>query len=314
MGNRLRSTTAAAALFLFVQATTVFAQQSSVAVPVAQAIYIDAGDMIDITVFGQGDLSGHFRVNEKGEVLVPLIGLVHVAGMTADETAVDINQRYIKAEILNPGQEHVTVFISEYATQGILVTGEVKSPGLYPALGVRMLNDVLAVAGGLNQTAASKVVITHRNAPQNPTTVDVKPEANPPVVPQVQILPGDTLMVPRAGIVYLAGNVSRSGGYVLDGQRALTIEKLIALSGWAGGTASLDHTHLVRTLDDGSREDIQLSVNRIFKGKDPDIVLKDGDIVWIPTSRAKMITAQAISSALGIGTSIAIYRTQSNSF
>lgn len=309
MANRLRGTTAAVALLLFVQAVTIFAQQGSSAVPVAPAIQIDAGDMIDITVFGQTDLSGHFRVNEKGEVLVPLLGLVHVAGMTADETAVDINQRYIKAEILTPGQEHVTVFVSEYATQGILLNGDVKSPGLYPALGVRMLNDVLSAAGGLLPTAASKVTITHRSAPQSPTTVEIKPEANPPVIPQVQILPGDTIMVPRAGIVYLAGNVSRSGGYVLDGQRTLTIEKLIALSGWGGTSAALDHTHLVRTLDDGSREDIQLSVNRIFKGKDPDIVLKDGDIVWIPTSRAKQITTQAISSALGIGTSVAVYRT-----
>jgi polysaccharide export outer membrane protein len=229
--------------------------------------------------------------------------------MTADETAVDINERYIKAEILNPGQQHVTVFISEYATQGILVTGEVKSPGLFPALGVRMLNDIVIAAGGLSPTASSKITITHRNAPGNPTTFDYKPEAFPPIVPQVQILPGDTIMVPRAGIVYAAGNVIRSGGYILDGQRALTIERLMSLVGWGGHAAALDHAHLVRSLADGSREDIELSINQIFKGKAPDIVLKDGDILWIPTSRAKLITEQAISSALGIGTSLAIYRT-----
>jgi polysaccharide export outer membrane protein len=113
-----------------------FGQQGPDASPAPPALPIGSGDLIDVTVFGQSDLAGHLRVNEKGDVLVPLLGLVHVAGMTADEAAIDINQRYIKSEILNPGQEHVTVFISEYANQGILVSGDVKTPGLYPALGV----------------------------------------------------------------------------------------------------------------------------------------------------------------------------------
>jgi polysaccharide export outer membrane protein len=203
----------------------------------------------------------------------------------------------------------VTVFIAEYATQGIIVNGDVKSPGLYPALGIRMLNDMLTVAGGLNLTASSRIIITHKSTPENPTTVAYKPDSVPPVIPQVQIFPGDTIMVPRAGMVYAAGNIAKPGAYVLDGQRSLTLENLIALAGWGGHAASLDHAHLVRTLADGNREDIELSVNRIFKGKAPDIVLKDGDILWIPTSRAKLATEQAIVSALGIGTSVAVYRT-----
>ena len=306
----LKKCAAAAAFLLLVQSVAILAQQTVNNEPAqAPAIPIGPGDLIEVTVFGQTDLSGRLRVNEKGDVLVPLIGPVHVAGATADEAAVDLNQRYIHAEILNPGQQHVTVFISEYATQGILVNGDVKSPGLYPALGVRMLNDVLTAAGGLMPTAGSKIIITHRNDPQSARTVEYSPDIFPPVIPQVQILPGDTLMVPRAGIVYVAGNVTRSGGYVLDGQRALTIEKLMALAGWGGHAASLDHAHLVRTLADGNREDMEISVNRIFKGKAPDIVLKDGDILWIPTSRGKLVTEQAISSMLGIGTSVAVYRT-----
>jgi polysaccharide export outer membrane protein len=309
MGNLTRCSTAVAFLLL-VQSATSFTQPAPSSVPAtAPAILIGPGDMIELTVFGQTDLSGRFRVNEKGDVLVPLLGLVPVVGMTADETAMNLNDRYIKAEILSAGRAHVTVFISEYATQGILVNGDVKSPGLYPALGVRMLNDVLTVAGGLQPTASSKILITHRNAPEGPTTVDYRPDAVPPVIPQVQILPGDTIMVSRAGIVYAVGNVGRSGGYILDGQHLLTIEKLMALAGGGGHAASLDHAHLVRTLPDGSREDIEVSVKRIFNGKAPDIVLKDGDIVYIPTSRGRLITEQAVSSALGIGTSVAIYRT-----
>jgi polysaccharide export outer membrane protein len=309
MCNRLGCAIALTFLFLLPRATGV-AQQAQGSPPImAPAIPIGPGDMIEVSVFGQTDLSGRFRVNEKGDVLVPLLGLVHVAGVTADETAMNLNDRYIQAEILSAGKAHVTVFISEYATQGIIVNGEVKTPGLYPALGVRMLNDLLAVAGGVNPTASSKIVITHKDSPNSPATVEYNPAASAPVIPQVQILPGDTITVPRAGIVYVAGNVMRSGGYVLDGSHSLTIEKLMALAGWGGHAASLEHAHLVRTLSNGSREDIELSVNRIFQGKAPDIVLKDGDILYIPTSRIKLVTEQAISSALGVGTSVAIYRT-----
>ncbi|KAA6465383.1 hypothetical protein DYQ86_05440 [Acidobacteria bacterium AB60] len=310
MGTRFACAVAFSGVLLLSGSFSGAQQASGVVAAIAPAIPIGAGDLIEVTVFGQSDLSGRFRINEKGDVVIPLLGLVHMAGMTADDAAIDINARYIQAQILNAGQQHVTVFISEYATQGILVNGEVKTPGVFPALGVRMLNDLLTAAGGLTPTASSKIVITHKSAPDNPTTIEYNPEAVPPLVPQVQILPGDTILVPRAGIVYIAGNVTRSGGYVLDGQHSMTVEKLMALAGWGGRAAALDHAHLVRTLGNGSREDVELSVNRIFKGKAPDIVLKDGDIVWIPTSRGKLVTEQAISSALGIGTSIAIYRTQ----
>ena len=296
-------------LLLLTQVGSGYAQQASTSgQESAPSLKIGSGDLIEITVYGQTDLSGRFRVNEKGDALVPLLGTVHVAGMTADETAMDLNEHYIQAEILSSGKAHVTVFIAEYATQGIIVNGEVKSPGLYPALGVRMLNDVMTAAGGVSPTASSKVIITHKNASESPLTVDYDPEAMKPVVPQIQIFPGDTITVPRAGIVYVAGNVTRSGGYVLEGQRTLTVESVMALAGWGGHAASLNHAHLVRTLADGSREDIQLSINQIFKGKAPDVALKDGDVLYIPTSNSKLATQQAMNAALGIGTSIVIFR------
>jgi len=307
MGNRFKCA-AAIGILIFVQAFTAVAQPAPSSAPVAQGIQIGPGDLIEVTVFGQNDLTGRFRVNEKGDVLVPLLGSLHVAGMTADEIAMNLNDRYIQGEILTPGQAHVTVFVSEYATQGIRVNGEVKSPGVYPALGVRMLYDVLSAAGGLTLTASSKITITHKNAPESPMTVEYDPEATPPTIPQVQILPGDTIMVPRAGIVYVAGNVAKTGGYILEGERPLTIEKLMALVGGGGHGAGMDHAHLVRTLANGSREDIEFSVNRIFKGRAPDIVLKDGDILYVPTSRIKLVTEQAIGSAVGLGTSLLLYR------
>jgi len=172
-----------------------------------------------------------------------------------------------------------------------------------------MFNDVMVAAGGVTQLAASQAIITRKGDPDHPIAVEYNPEALTPVIPQIQIFPGDAIMVPRAGIVYVLGNVMRSGGYVLDGRRALSVETAMALAGGGGHAAALNRVHLVRTLKDGRREDIVVAVNRIYKGKAPDVTLKDGDILYVPTSNGRLAAEQAISSALSIGTNVAVYRT-----
>jgi polysaccharide biosynthesis/export protein len=274
----------------------------------APPLKIGSGDLIEVTMFENPDLSGRFRVDADGDVVVPLIGRVHVEGLTAEEAARLIEKRYVDAQILQPAESQATVLIAEYATQGITVNGEVKSPGVYPALGVRMLNDVITAAGGITMTADTKVVITHRNAPGNSVTVDYDPEALPPVVPNVQVFPGDTVMVPRAGIVYVMGDVIRTGGYVLDGQHVLTVEKAMALAGGTGHAAALKRVQIVRTLEDGRKEAITVPLNLIYKGEAPDVALKNGDILYVPTSKGVLVGEQALTATVGLGTSVALYR------
>ena len=306
-----KTITRAAALwiFLFMQASFVGAQQTGNPVPnAAPPLKIGSGDLIEVTIFEDPTLSGHYRVDENGDVTVPLIGRIHLAGLTAEDAAKLIEKGYVDAEILQPDEAHATVFISEYATQGIVVNGEVKSPGVYPALGIRTLNDVITAAGGVTQAAASKVVITHRSDPSNPTIVEYNPEALRPIIPNVQVFPGDTVMVPRAGLVYVIGNVNKSGAYVLDGRRVLTVEEVMGLAGGTGRGASLKRVQLVRTFEDGRKEAITIPLNLIYKGTAPDVTLKDGDIVYVPTGTGKFAAEQALTSALQIGTQIAIYR------
>lgn len=276
---------------------------------VAAPLKIDSGDLIEVTMYENPDLSGRFRIDENGDITIPLIGHVHVQGMTAEGAAALIEKQYIAAEILQPAESHASVFIAEYATQGITLNGEVRAPGVYPALGVRMLNDVIAAAGGVTPTAASKVIITHRGEPGNQLEVEYNSSALKPIIPQIQLFPGDSVVVPRAGIVYVLGAVNRSGGYVLDGRRPLTVEEVMALSGGQAKAAALKRVQLVRTLDDGKKEMILVPVSEIYKGKAPDVALKDGDILYVPVSRGMLMSEQAISSALGIGTSVAVYRT-----
>jgi polysaccharide export outer membrane protein len=281
-------------------------------VNVAPALQIGPGDLVEVTMFENPDLSGHYRVDQHGDIAVALIGHVHVAGLTANEAAAAIEKRYVEDQILLPAGAHATVFIAEYATQGITVNGEVKSPGVYPALGVRRLNDLIVAAGGVLSTSASKVVIVRKDDPGNPITVDYNPAALKPVITDIQIFPGDSIFVPRAGIVYVVGNVQRTGGFVLDGRNELTVEEALALAGGGKQSPDLKRVQLVRTLEDGRKEAVTIPVNRIIKGRAPDVAMKDGDILYVPTSNVRLVTIQAINDMVGIGSGLILYRATSN--
>lgn len=304
----LKSRVLATALSMLLLAPAI-AQNSSSRSPFrVPVLRIGAGDLLQVSMFENPELSGTFRVDSSGTVVLPLIGQVQVARKTADEAGSQIANRYVQAGILKAGTAYATVSVLEYATQGITVNGEVKTPGIYPALGIRMLNDIIAAAGGETAAAASKVIITHRDNPGRPDTVYYNPSALSPAVPQVQIFPGDSILVPRAGMVYVLGDVNRAGGFLLNGRQEMTIEQAMALAGGHAKAAALKNVQLVHSLKDGRKEAITVSLKDIYNGKAPDVPLEDGDVVYVPTSTGKLAVEQAIQSALGIGSGLAIYR------
>jgi polysaccharide export outer membrane protein len=170
------------------------------------------------------------------------------------------------------------------------------------------LNDVVTAAGGPTSVAQSKVIITRRSDQQHPVTLAYNPDVLPRVTPDVQIFPGDTVSVPRAGIVYVLGAVNKSGGYLLDGHDEVTAQKALALAGGTGRAPAMNRAQLVRNMDDGRKLMIGVPLNLILQGKAPDILLRNGDILYVPTSTGKIVTQVAITAALAVGSAIAIYK------
>jgi polysaccharide export outer membrane protein len=99
---------------------------------VAHALRISSGDLLDVSVFDTPELSGKLRVDEAGAITLPVAGAIRVADMTSGAAAVTIEDKLRSMDVLK--YPHVTVFISEYATQGVTVMGEVKTPGVYSLL------------------------------------------------------------------------------------------------------------------------------------------------------------------------------------
>src|SRR6202165_5765499 len=124
------------------------------------ALIIGPGDELEVTVYGAPDLSGHTRVSADGNISLPLIGYVRLAGLSSSEAAGAIEAQLRQRNVVNDPQ--VSVYVKEYTSSGISVAGEVIKPGFYSAVGPHRLFDVLQTAGGPTDKAANKVIMSQR--------------------------------------------------------------------------------------------------------------------------------------------------------
>jgi polysaccharide export outer membrane protein len=106
---------------------------------------IGVEDLLDIQVFGVEQLTRTVRVNSRGEVSLPLVGTLHVGGLTA-QGAENLVRAKLAANYLQDPQ--VSLFIKEYTSQRVTIEGAVNKPGVYPLRGPTTLLQSLAVAGG----------------------------------------------------------------------------------------------------------------------------------------------------------------------
>ncbi len=273
--------------------------------PATSAIKLGPGDLVEVGVYGVPELTTKARVSNDGDLYLPLIDYVHVADLSLEESQKLIEKRLDDGGFVkNP---HVTIFVNEYASQGVTLLGEVGRPGIYPVLGDRRLFDVFSAAGGLTERASRTVSITRRSHPDKPQVVSLarnltdKPESN------VDVHPGDTIEIYRAPIVYIVGDVGRPSGLLVD-NGSLTVLQAIALAGGPNRTAKLNGTRIIRkgTGPNGVVETI-VPLKKMLQAKAPDVPLEANDILFVPVSGAKVATARAVETALALTTAVAIY-------
>jgi len=270
------------------------------------AIDIGPGDLLDVVVFDTPELSSHVRVTQDGFANLPVLGRIDFNGVNADQAARKLEDEFRKRNLLL--EPHVTVFIVEYASQGATVSGEVRQPGIYPTLGKRRLMDMLAIAGGISPTAGKTVSVIHREDAAHPENITLQgspshlaSQENP------QIEPGDTIVVAKAGVVYIVGDVGKPGGFLVDNNERLSTAQAIALAGGANRTAALSKTRLIRKVE-GGRQEYMIDLAKLLKGEQADLKLDDGDIIWVPSSQLKTFGYRGIEAAIAITTGLVIYR------
>jgi polysaccharide export outer membrane protein len=269
---------------------------------------ISDGDLLDIVIFDTPELSGRFRVNMKGDILLPLAGPLHVENLTLAEITDAVADRYKAAQILVDPQ--VTVFVAEFTRRTITISGEVRAPGVYPIVAPRTLADTMAMSGGLNEAASRTVSIVHAADPDKIIHVTLNVGAQTPESireGRMEILPGDHIYVARSGVIYLVGDLQRPGGYQVEHNNRLTLLEAVALAGGLTRTAKGDQSRLIRRSPTG-REELTVNLQKVLYGGGPDMLLTDGDILFVPNSLRKEYSQQIFNAVVGTATTYGIYR------
>ena len=261
-------------------------------------------------------------IGTNGNITLPLIGRVKAAGLTVEQLETELASR-LKTYVQEP---QVSVTVTEFRSQPVSVFGAVTTPGVVQLRGRKTLYEVLSMAGGPSETAGSTVSIVRllENGPiplpgaaPDPTgrystaQLDIQqildgrnPAAN------IEIKPHDVISVSQSSgrMVYVVGDVQRSGAFNLGGQRTISVLSALSLAGGLGRTAKPEQAKIFRPAPDPQKhEEIAVNIKHILAGKAEDIGLRPDDVLVVPTSSRKVFSAVIVSGALGAAVSAAIY-------
>ena len=284
-------------LLLFLSATTHLTAQN-------ESLLIGRGDLLHLQVYDTPEMEQHARVTDSGSIPFSYLGTVSVSGLTPAQAAEQIEHRLVAAGIMLHPQ--VTVRVEAYATQNASVMGQVQKPGSYEIDTGRKVVEVLAMAGGLLDIADRHITIQRFGAAQQKVEYYYSNSALTALSEDPMVYPGDTVIVPKAAVVYVLGDVSKPGGYPISTNNStMTVLQAIALAGYANHTAAVGKSKLVRETPAGVVE-IDLEVNAMQKGKKPDVALLADDVVYVPFSFMRNIGING-QGILASATSAAIY-------
>jgi polysaccharide export outer membrane protein len=251
-----------------------------------ETLLIGPGDLLQITVLDESDLSRKVRVRDSGEITIPFIGSVQVGGLNTAEASTAIARKYIDGQFLR--HPEVSVFVEEYSTQSVSVLGQVVHPGPVSISTGRSLVDVIAMAGGLTDVADRHITIERGGASRGLVEVFLSNRAEDAFNANVEVLPGDKILVPKAGIVYVLGDVGRPGGYVMQNNSRMTVLQAVAMAAGVNRTGSEAHARIIHN-SNGKFQERELPLKEIEAGTAPDELLQADDVIYIPFSFGKNV-------------------------
>ena len=272
---------------------------------------VGPNDLLSISVEDCPELTRNFRVSSSGTLALPLLHeRLHVAGKYPSEIETEISDALIKNQILI--DPVVTLSVAEYRSVPVSVVGAVKRPITFQAVGQLTLLDALTKAEGLAQDAGPEILVTRshsavdgeaKNLVQRIPVKGLIDEANPLL--NIDLYGGEEVRVPPAGRVYVVGNVRKSGSFPVQDGNDTTILKAIALSEGLLPYTSKEAYIYRREAAKNDASEIPVELSRILERKAPDVALHANDILYIPDSKGRRLTAQTLDRIAGFSSSTA---------
>jgi polysaccharide export outer membrane protein len=261
------------------------------------------------------------RVNNAGEIDLPVVGRVRAAGCTLTQLREQLRgelARWLK-------DPEVSVEIVEFGSHPVTVLGAVNKPGVYQLQSGRTLAEMLSLAGGPTREAGSVLRISRR-ADQQPlplpgtqrnddgtfqvASVDLdallkgqSPDSN------ITLQPHDILTLPEAELVYVLGAVRKPGGFTLRQGESMSVLQALSLAEGLGPANAAGRSRILRRQGpQGSMAEIPVDLNRLIAGKTPDVAMRSQDILIVPSSTGKQVAMRAADTALQVVSGVIIWR------
>jgi polysaccharide export outer membrane protein len=264
---------------------------------------IEPGDVISISTYGVPELttssqtsSGSIvsgagpgsmmgvKVGSTGDISLPYVGAVKLAGLTPTEAAAYIGDALKRGGFLVDPQ--ISVQLVDSPTRAITVIGEVQKPSPIPAFGQIRLLDAISACGGFTPLASHSITIRRVGNP-DPLSVELGTDATSVNASDIPLMPGDTVIVPRVGNVFVLGYVKLPAAIPMSGNAPITVLRALALAGGVNYGAGLSKARIIRTTADNQRVEIRLDLRKIMFGQQQDVALISNDILLVPANAFK---------------------------
>ena len=246
---------------------------------------IGPGDLIEIKVFNVPELNITVRVSGNGTITLPLIGSIIADGFSRsqleNQLAAKLEKNYLK-------DAQVTIFIKEYHSKMVSVIGAVNKPGNHELYGEKTILELISLAGGFKSDTSDKIIIIRKlkNGKSISLKIDVDElmvEGNPKL--NIPLKGGDIINIPAISHmnIYIFGEVKNPGHIQMIREGEITLLRAIAQAGGFSERARKGSV-LVKRRVKGKEIKIKINVKSILKGKKPDFILENNDIIHVPES------------------------------
>lgn len=224
------------------------------------------------------------KVGSKGEISLPYLGSVKLAGLTPAEAAAYLSNALKQGGFLVDPQ--VSVQLVDSPTRAITVIGEVLKPSPIPAFGQVRLLDAISACGGFTPLASHTVTVRRVGDPE-PISIELGTDAKTENASDIPLMPGDTVIVSRVGNVFVLGYVKTPSAIPLANNAPITVLRALAMAGGVNYGAGLSKARIIRTTADNQQVEIRLDLKKIMFGKQQDVALFSNDILLVPANAFK---------------------------
>jgi polysaccharide biosynthesis/export protein len=274
------------------------ADQPPAADPIRPNYQLGPNDQILIRVPDVEEINERpFRVDSEGQINLPLIGRLRVAGMTVRELEEALVMR-LRQFVRQP---QVIITVVQFRSEPVFLVGAFRAPGIYPLQGRRTLVELITSVGGLQPNASRRIRVTRRkeageiplpnaivDSEKKISSVEIsmgslRENVNP--AEDILLQPFDVISVERAELLYINGEVGRIGAIEFGERDSISLTQALTLAGGFTRNSKRGKVRVLRPITNTARRaEIELDAARLFEGKENDFPLMPNDVLYVPRS------------------------------